>query len=110
MAEQTKATRDEQARGTSSLRTLYLTVFNISFAALWLWIGVSALLSTSSGRFVLFEVVEPQARWVQTLTLIEVVHAAIGTSSSSLLLIICSFEDKFRFHCSVRRTNKSPQV
>jgi very-long-chain (3R)-3-hydroxyacyl-CoA dehydratase len=82
MAEQTKASRDEQARGTSSLRTLYLTFFNTLFAGLWLWIGASALLNTSRGRFVLFEVVEPRARWVQTLTLVEVVHAAVGTSSS----------------------------
>ena len=74
MVEHTKATRDEQARGTSSVRALYLTLFNISFAALWLWIGASALLNTSRGRFVLFYVVEPRARWVQTFTLIEVVH------------------------------------
>ena len=80
MAEKTKATRDEQARRTSSLRTLYLTLFNTLFAGLWLWIGASTLLNTSRGRFELFEVVEPRARWVQTLTLIEVVHAAIGTS------------------------------
>jgi len=26
----------------------------------------------------LFEALEPHARWVQTLTLIEVVHAAVG--------------------------------
>lgn len=84
MAEQTKAIHDEQARGTSSLRTLYLTLFNTLFATLWLWIGVSALLNTSRGRLVLFEVVEPRARWVQTLTLIEVVHAAIGTPSPVL--------------------------
>ena len=84
MVEHTKATRDEQARGTSSVRALYLTLFNISFAALWLWIGASALLNTSRGRFVLFDVVEPRARWVQTFTLIEVVHAAIGTFSPVL--------------------------
>ena len=84
MAEQTKAIHDEQARGTSSLRTLYLTLFNTLFATLWLWIGVSALLNTSRGRLVLFEVVEPRARWVQTLTLIEVMHAAIGTPSPVL--------------------------
>ncbi|KAF3037473.1 hypothetical protein E8E12_003391 [Didymella heteroderae] len=63
-------------------RILYLTAYNLLFAALWVSVGISALTHVSKGRFVLFENVEPRARWVQTLTLIEVVHAAIGLVKS----------------------------
>lgn len=79
MSMQTKAQRADKVQEASSLRTLYLTLYNTIFAALWLWIGGSTLANASRGRYVLFEAVEPRARWVQTLTLIEVVHAAIGT-------------------------------
>ncbi|KAF3008417.1 hypothetical protein E8E13_001984 [Curvularia kusanoi] len=82
MSTQTKAPRADKAQTTSSFRTLYLTLYNILFAALWLWIGGGALANVSRGRYVLFDAVEPRARWVQTLTLIEVVHAAIGLVKS----------------------------
>lgn len=61
-------------------RILYLTLYNLLFASLWASIGLTTIRHASSGRFAVFEAVEPRARWVQTLTLIEVVHAAIGTS------------------------------
>lgn len=70
-------------RTTSSLlqtRVLYLTLYNILFAVLWAFVGITAILHASEGKFVLFETIEPRARWIQTLTIIEVVHAAIGTS------------------------------
>jgi very-long-chain (3R)-3-hydroxyacyl-CoA dehydratase len=59
-------------------RVVYLTAYNLLFAALWVSVGVSAISHVGRGKFVLFEAVEPRARWVQTATLIEVVHAAIG--------------------------------
>lgn len=73
-------TRTTQASTSSGqLRTLYLTVYNLVFAALWISVGVKALTHLSEGRFAVFEAVEPLARWVQTFTLIEVLHAAFGT-------------------------------
>lgn len=85
MARQKQSARAGTQGATSSSlqpRILYLTTYNLLFAALWLSIGVSAITHLSKGKFVLFESVEPRARWVQTLTLIEVVHAAIGASSN----------------------------
>ncbi|KAF2629462.1 PTPLA-domain-containing protein [Macroventuria anomochaeta] len=66
----------------SQPRILYLTFYNLLFAALWASIGISAVDHASRGKYVLFEVVEPRARWVQTLTLVEVVHAAVGIIKS----------------------------
>lgn len=57
---------------------MYLTVYNLLFAALWISVGINALSYAPNGKSVLFEAVEPRARWIQTLTLIEVVHAAVG--------------------------------
>lgn len=59
-------------------RILYLTLYNLLFAALWASVGISAVAHAPRGKFVLFEAVEPRARWIQTFTLIEVVHAAVG--------------------------------
>lgn len=81
MARQEHSPRLDAGSAISSAlqpRVLYLTAYNLLFTALWLSVGVSALKHISKGRFVLFENVEPLARWVQTLTLIEVAHAAIG--------------------------------
>lgn len=54
---------------------------------LWASVGITAINHTSKGKFALFEVVEPRARWVQTLTLIEVVHAAVGKSASKCSIV-----------------------
>ena len=81
MAPQEQLPRPSAGSATSSAlqpRVLYLTAYNLLFAALWVLVGVSALTHVSKGRFVLFENVEPLARWVQTMTLIEVAHAALG--------------------------------
>jgi very-long-chain (3R)-3-hydroxyacyl-CoA dehydratase len=80
------AYQEQQARapprgvGSGSLqpRIFYLTAYNILFAALWVSVGVTAIKNISEGKSVLFEAVEPLARWVQTFTLIEVIHAAVG--------------------------------
>ncbi|KAH6625890.1 tyrosine phosphatase-like protein [Boeremia exigua] len=63
-------------------RILYLTLYNFIFAGLWASVGISAVSYASKGRFVAFEAVEPRARWVQTFTLIEVLHAATGIVKS----------------------------
>lgn len=82
--EQQSARADAKNATSSSLqpRVLYLTVYNLLFAALWVSIGVNAVRHVAKGKFVLFEAVEPRARWIQTLTLIEVVHAAVGKLSA----------------------------
>lgn len=71
---------------TTQLRTQYLTIYNVIFAALWAAIGIKALILVSSGspKLQTFREVEPLARWTQTLTLIEIVHAAAGTYSLTL--------------------------
>jgi very-long-chain (3R)-3-hydroxyacyl-CoA dehydratase len=90
MARQEQSPRlDTRSARPSSLqpRVLYLTAYNLLFAALWVSVGVSALTHVSKGRFVLFQNVEPLARWVQTLTLIEVMHAGIGRLSLVLPIL-----------------------
>ncbi|KAF9691479.1 hypothetical protein EKO04_010203 [Ascochyta lentis] len=81
-----KKTKHHDARGSASSwsqpRILYLTVYNLLFAALWVSVGTSAISHAQEGRFVLFEAVEPRTRWIQTFTLIEVVHAAVGLVKS----------------------------
>lgn len=66
------------------LRTLYLTLYNTLFAFLWAWIGLQTLTQYFQGstKQELFIMVQPLVRWVQTLTLIEVAHAAIGLVNS----------------------------
>lgn len=68
----------------SPLRLAYLTAYNILFAGLWVTIFVKTVLQVRNGssKFELFEETEPMARWVQTASLIEVVHAAVGMSLS----------------------------
>lgn len=68
----------------SQPRILYLTLYNLLFAALWASIGISAISHASKGKYVLFEAVEPRARWVQTITLIEVIHAVVGKTASKV--------------------------
>lgn len=85
MAQQKPPARAENGTERSSSlqpRVLYLTVYNLLFAALWVSVGVCAMRNASQGKFILFEAVEPLARWVQTLTLIEVLHAAVGKSKA----------------------------
>ncbi|KAJ4343712.1 hypothetical protein N0V95_006542 [Ascochyta clinopodiicola] len=92
-------TSHQDARGLtapaswSQPRTLYLTAYNLLFATLWVSVGITATNHAASGKFVLFEAVEPRARWIQTLTLIEVVHAAVGrhihgTFNLSMLIVL----------------------
>lgn len=60
-------------------RMLYLTAYNALFATLWASIFVGAIYHAPNGKIALFTATEPQARWIQTASLIEVLHAAFGT-------------------------------
>jgi hypothetical protein len=64
---------------TSQPRTIYLTAYNILFASLWASIFIRAISSAQSGQFELFNSTEPYARWIQTASLVEVLHATFGT-------------------------------
>jgi hypothetical protein len=64
--------------GAVSARKLYLTTCNILFASLWASVFVKAFTNAQYGKSKLFAATEPQARWIQTASLIEVVHAATG--------------------------------
>jgi hypothetical protein len=62
-------------------RLLYLTGYNILFASLWASVFFRAISHTSDGKIGLFAATEPHARWIQTASLIEVLHAAFGMST-----------------------------
>lgn len=66
----------KKAQGTS--RTIYLTCYNVVFALLWATSFVIAASRVWDGKVELFNATEAYVRWVQTLSLIEVVHAAVG--------------------------------
>jgi hypothetical protein len=59
-------------------RTIYLTAYNILFASLWASVFVRAVSSAPTGSIGLFHATEAYARWIQTASLIEVLHAAFG--------------------------------
>ncbi|KAF1917495.1 tyrosine phosphatase-like protein [Ampelomyces quisqualis] len=61
---------------------LYLTAYNILFASLWASVFINATSNAHHGKFNLFAATEAQARWIQTASLIEVVHAATGLVKS----------------------------
>ncbi|KAL5380238.1 hypothetical protein PMIN02_010697 [Paraphaeosphaeria minitans] len=65
------------------LRIQYLTFYNAVFASLWAATGITALIFVclGSSKAEIFQV-EPLARWTQTLTLVEIVHAAVGIVKS----------------------------
>ncbi|KAF6828198.1 protein tyrosine phosphatase [Colletotrichum plurivorum] len=63
-------------------RVAYLTLYNAVFAGLWASIFVSAAANLAGGRLEVFLATEERARWVQTLTLVEVLHAAVGLVKS----------------------------
>ncbi|KAH7344347.1 tyrosine phosphatase-like protein [Pyrenochaeta sp. MPI-SDFR-AT-0127] len=63
-------------------RILYLTAYNVVFALLWISVFLSAVFHALDSKPKLFAATEPQARWVQTISLVEVLHAAIGLIKS----------------------------
>ncbi|KNG48133.1 PTPLA-domain-containing protein [Stemphylium lycopersici] len=76
--------RNERQAPAASMqpRTLYLTAYNILFASLWASVFVRAISHLSDSKTELFTATEPQARWIQTASLIEVLHAAFGIIKS----------------------------
>jgi hypothetical protein len=70
----------------SHVRTLYLTAYNSLFFTLWTYILYTTLSNLQNGKLELFTATEPCARWVQTATLVEIAHAASGTSHSIVVL------------------------
>lgn len=73
-----KAGADDASRRSVGPRVVYLTLYNTVFACLWASIFISTVANIPHGKFAIFQATEPRARWVQTFTLIEVVHAAVG--------------------------------
>ncbi|EDU42756.1 conserved hypothetical protein [Pyrenophora tritici-repentis Pt-1C-BFP] len=63
-------------------RMLYLTAYNTLFASLWVSVFIRAVHQARHGKIALFATTEPQARWIQTASLIEVLHAAFGIIKS----------------------------
>jgi very-long-chain (3R)-3-hydroxyacyl-CoA dehydratase len=68
-----------------SARKVYLTGYNLLFASLWTSVFINAASNAKNGKQNLFSATESQVRWIQTASLIEVLHSATGISN---LLII----------------------
>jgi very-long-chain (3R)-3-hydroxyacyl-CoA dehydratase len=73
---------------TASARKVYLTTYNIVFATLWTSIFIKAISNAGNSKLRLFSATETPARWIQTASLIEVVHSATGTRPFNSSLII----------------------
>jgi very-long-chain (3R)-3-hydroxyacyl-CoA dehydratase len=67
-----------------SARKAYLTGYNLLFASFWISVFINAVTNAKNGKQHLFDATESQARWIQTASLIEVVHSATGTISLRL--------------------------
>ena len=70
-----------------SPRKSYLIVYNVIFALLWLSVFITTLSHALKSKITLFTATEPRARWIQTATLIEVLHAATGILSKAYVSI-----------------------
>lgn len=77
-----KRTFQEIIDGMASAKTLYLTLYNGTFAALWFTLLIRILaLDPLSSYDKTYDVVGDFAKWIQTAALLEVVHSALGQSS-----------------------------
>lgn len=64
-------------------RKTYLTIYNLTFASLWTWIFLSTLSSiilstsssSSSSTTTIFQTLSPRTRWIQTLSLLDILHS-----------------------------------
>ncbi|KAF1942872.1 PTPLA-domain-containing protein [Clathrospora elynae] len=63
-------------------RMLYLTACNILFASLWASVFFKAISHARDVKTGLFTATEPHARWIQTASLVEILHAAFGLIKS----------------------------
>jgi hypothetical protein len=67
-----------------TLRTQYLTLYNLVSAVLWLRVfwSVVLIVTVGGGWEKVFAGADENVRYVQTAALLEVVHAALGKSST----------------------------
>ncbi|KAH9867976.1 hypothetical protein IAQ61_007282 [Plenodomus lingam] len=67
-------------------RTLYLTAFNTLFSALWasVFVHVVVLIWRGEERGRIFEQTEFGVRWLQSVTVVEILHSWIGLIKSPL--------------------------
>lgn len=90
-AEKDGSSSSKQAGGkpsssTSSSTTSYLVLYNSVSAALWsVVLGGTIYLSATHGYSSVFETLAEYVKWVQTLAVMEVEHAVVGTSSCSTM-------------------------
>lgn len=75
----TRETRRPPSAKELSPRTLYLTFYNLTFSALWFGLLLKSLSTLPHGKYAVFDATATTARWVQTFSLIEILHAATGT-------------------------------
>jgi very-long-chain (3R)-3-hydroxyacyl-CoA dehydratase len=62
---------------SATWRTRYLTTYNIGFTTLWSSVFVLTTANLfAADRTALIKNVEPRARWIQTLSLLDVLHSA----------------------------------
>ncbi|KZL75552.1 protein tyrosine phosphatase-like protein [Colletotrichum tofieldiae] len=77
------AGKDQKAE-SGGARVAYLTLYNALFASLWasVFYTVATAAASSGGKLAVYEAAEARSRWVQTLTLVEVAHSAVGLVKS----------------------------
>ncbi|KAK2043684.1 tyrosine phosphatase-like protein [Colletotrichum somersetense] len=79
------AVKGQGAEEGGGVRVAYLTLYNALFASLWASVLFTvAAAAAEGGAPAAYEAAEARSRWVQTLTLLEVVHSAIGLVRSPL--------------------------
>jgi hypothetical protein len=76
---QTQNRDAKRPQAPTSPRTLYLTLYNLTFALLWSSILLTTLFAIPNGKLAVFDATSTRARWIQTASLVEVLHAATGT-------------------------------
>src|SRR5689334_8673866 len=79
-----KRPKAQTPASSTTPRLLYLTAYNTIFATLWVTIFYRAISQISAGKTSLFNETSSLARWVQTASLIEVAHAALGVIPSPI--------------------------
>lgn len=76
--------RNKRGGGSTTVRSwqqpriIYLTTYNVVFASLWASVILNASSHAFDSKTKLFAATEPQARWIQTVSLVEVLNAALG--------------------------------
>ncbi|GAB7328872.1 hypothetical protein MBLNU13_g00744t1 [Cladosporium sp. NU13] len=85
------------APSTKSLRTQYLTLYNLVSAALWLRVfwRVVLILAVGGGWEKVFAESDETVRLTQTAALLEVVHAALGVVRAPLLTTLMQVASRF---------------